>query len=220
MKRILTAILLAAMLLSLFSMAAFADDPPTEGGIYSIALAGDYDAVVSVMDADGGTVRAETAEIDGDTVDFYANGVKLQIQLNGLTDGDYFLLIAQTDEELPDKDNIVFIDQLTVSGGSVTFTVYPRSLDAGEYFVYFASNKSAREELLRFKYYVSYKLGDVNEDTKVDSLDALMALQSYAGILELTANQKLAGDVDKSGKIDAIDALTILQAYAGILTLG
>ena len=53
--------------------------------------------------------------------------------------------------------------------------------------------------------------GDINEDTKVDANDALMALQHSVKITTLEGDAFKAADVNGDGKIDASDALYILQ---------
>ena len=74
-------------------------------------------------------------------------------------------------------------------------------------------------------------LGDVNEDGKVDAVDARWVLQAAAGmrtdarwVLQAAAGMRTlenatAADVNADGKIDAVDARWILQAAAGMRTL-
>ena len=69
----------------------------------------------------------------------------------------------------------------------------------------------------------TYTLGDVNEDGKVDSVDASLVLAEYAliqtgGDLTFTEKQKNAADVNKDGKTDSSDASKILEYYAAIST--
>jgi len=97
----------------------------------------------------------------------------------------------------------------------VEFTVYPKSLSSGSTYYVYLANASGRRELLTFKYYQSYKLGDVNEDGSIGTRDALWILQAYAGNRTLTASQQLAADVNRDGNIGTRDALWVLQAYAG-----
>lgn len=59
-------------------------------------------------------------------------------------------------------------------------------------------------------------LGDVNEDGKINAIDALWVRQSSAGVRVLTEQQKAAADVNGDGKINAIDALWITQKSAGV----
>ncbi len=56
-----------------------------------------------------------------------------------------------------------------------------------------------------------YTLGDVNEDEKVNSKDALEVLKYAVGKTKLTDEQKQAAEVTGDGLIDAKDALNILK---------
>ena len=64
----------------------------------------------------------------------------------------------------------------------------------------------------------SAKLGDVNKDGKINSTDALLALQSSVGSKTLTAEQKTLADVNKDKVVNSVDALKILQYSVGIIT--
>lgn len=56
------------------------------------------------------------------------------------------------------------------------------------------------------------KMGDVNADGKITSLDARMALRSVSsGGIPLTAVQKQAGDINGDNKISSVDARAILR---------
>jgi hypothetical protein len=57
--------------------------------------------------------------------------------------------------------------------------------------------------------------GDVDDNSEVNALDALMVLKSAVGKTTLTDLQTLVADVDKSGLIDAVDALEILKIAVG-----
>lgn len=59
--------------------------------------------------------------------------------------------------------------------------------------------------------------GDVNNDYKINSADALMVLQSAVGSETLTEADKTAADVNKDSKINSADALMILQFAVGRL---
>ena len=63
----------------------------------------------------------------------------------------------------------------------------------------------------------TFTLGDVNEDDKVDFLDAIMVLRHDAEIIQLTDNQMNAAEVNKDGKVDFLDAITILRYDAEII---
>lgn len=60
-----------------------------------------------------------------------------------------------------------------------------------------------------------YLLGDVNQDGKINSTDALWARQRSAGSRLLGAYQSIVADVNCDGKINSTDALWIRQISAG-----
>lgn len=67
------------------------------------------------------------------------------------------------------------------------------------------------------------KLGDLNDDTHIDSNDASNVLKAYAKISSnqdtgLTAAQTACSDVNGDGKIDSVDASKILAYYAYLST--
>ena len=59
--------------------------------------------------------------------------------------------------------------------------------------------------------------GDVNNDYKINSFDALLTLQSAVGSADLTDAEKTSADVNKDSKINSADALMILQYAVGKL---
>ena len=61
-------------------------------------------------------------------------------------------------------------------------------------------------------------LGDINTDGRINSADALLALQSSTGMITLTDTQKLLADVNTDGRINSTDALLILQYATGKVT--
>ena len=63
----------------------------------------------------------------------------------------------------------------------------------------------------------TFTLGDVNEDGKIDFLDAIVVLRHDAEFIQLTDNQMKAAEVNKDGKVDFLDAITILRYDAEII---
>jgi len=61
-------------------------------------------------------------------------------------------------------------------------------------------------------------LGDVNSDTRVDIIDALLVAQYYVGIIPANFNVNVS-DVNSSNSTDILDALLIAQLYVGIITV-
>ncbi len=60
-------------------------------------------------------------------------------------------------------------------------------------------------------------VGDVNNDQRVNSADAILVLRHSAGLTTLTEVQKQAGDVNGDGKTNSGDAILILRKSAGLL---
>ena len=65
------------------------------------------------------------------------------------------------------------------------------------------------------KTYTVVKLGDANGDGKINSVDALKALKSSAGLETITGIYLDALDANRDGKVNSLDALAILKASVG-----
>ena len=63
------------------------------------------------------------------------------------------------------------------------------------------------------------KLGDINSDGKIDSIDLLRVKQHLMNIRTLNGNSFTAADINKDGKIDSIDLLRVKQHLMGIRTI-
>lgn len=212
-RRLISTLLVCLLLASLLSAAAAA--APTQSGFQSVTVASGYESTVTVtpLDASGNAVAAD----DG----FYADAVKLKVDC-AATSGAFYLVAALSDESaVPTKDNIQYIDQVTASGSSVSFTVYTKDLISGQtYSVYLSGSGTdftALTKVASFAYYVPYTLGDVNGDDAIDSEDALVCLQNFVGLKDLTDTQQLAADVNGDGSVDSEDALQILKLFVGLI---
>lgn len=64
---------------------------------------------------------------------------------------------------------------------------------------------------------VEYMLGDIDGDGEVAIADAILAMRSSIGVLELTEAQTLAGDVNLDGNVDVTDALLIMRYAMGLI---
>ncbi len=61
--------------------------------------------------------------------------------------------------------------------------------------------------------------GDLDNDQKIDSSDALIILMSSTGLKELSNEQRKVADVDADGKINSSDALSILMRSVGLIDI-
>ena len=212
MKRLLRSLLLAAVL-----TAALAAEP-TVAGIYGVT---DGNGVTLTPQTAGQSViTAETQESYGA---YYANAVRFGVEKDNLTGGAQYLLLVVKGTEAPSEKNILYIDQQAAdSSGKVSFNAYPSSLTKDKYRVYVVgqgSSYSLENPTARFSYYQPYTLGDVNDDTRILSNDALFALQMSVGLGTWTETQRLAADVNLDGKVLSNDALFILQKSVGLPTV-
>lgn len=192
MKRRLLALLLAVLMLAMLTAAAFAED--TDLGVFNVR----------------GPLTVMSGTQDGN---FYT----FELNCTGLT-GEYSLvLLLEGDSKVPTEGNIQYIDQMSVEGGKVTFTLKPKALTEGTYNVYISTTDKPLEKVASFEYGTKppYTLGDVDGLNGIDSTDALMVLQHIVGIRTLTGTQLLAADVDGVDGVTSTDALMILQYIVG-----
>lgn len=191
MKRRMLALLLAVPMLAMLTAAAFAED--TDLGVFNVR----------------GPLTVMSGTQDGN---FYT----FELNCTGLT-GEYSLvLLLEGDSKVPTEGNIQYIDQMSVEGGKVTFTLKPKALTEGTYNVYISTTDKALKKVASFKYgeKPDVVLGDVDGDGKIKTTDALLVLQHVSETITLEGNEFVAADVDKDGVIKTTDALLILQYVA------
>lgn len=203
MKRKLPALLLAALLLISLSMTALAADTPTYGA-YNVKAESGY------------TLTPDGAADSG----FYANASAFTLNCPAGAGGEQTLVLLLAGESrVPTAENLQYIDQ-QASNGSISFTLKPKELTAGTgYSVYLSTTSKAVTKVASFQYgeKPAYTLGDVNNDGKINSTDALLVLQYAVNTVSLDSAQQMAADVNRDGKINSTDALLILQYAVNII---
>lgn len=204
MKRKLSALLLAALLLISLSMTALAADTPTYGA-YNVK-------------AESGYTLTPDGTADGS---FYANASAFTLSCPAGTSGEQTLvLLLADDSSVPTADNLQYIDQ-QAGEGSISFTLKPKELTAGtSYSVYLSTTSKAVTKVASFQYgeKPAYTLGDVNGDGKINADDAVLVLRYAVELTEFNETQKLAADVSKDGRINADDAVLILRFAVNLIT--
>lgn len=214
MKRRILALLLAVLTLTALTAAAFAADTPETLGAFNLKGSKGYNLTVVGTEATGG---------------FYAGANRFTLTCDGL-DGNYSLVLLLKEGEdqadgtegvpTPTVYNLQYIDQQNINAAKeATFDLFPKSLEKGVYNVYVSTDRVKLEKVASFEYGTkpAYKLGDVNEDEKITTSDALLVLQHAAQLTELEGTQALSADVNADGKITTSDALRILQYAAEII---
>ena len=196
MKRMIRVLLAAAVLVTSLTCTAFAattdytEDKSTNPTAYVGTV--DYDAETGIY----------TATYTGDDL---------------IEGNQYVLLVATVDSDgnrQITQEGIQYIDQ----SDEVNFTFIPKTVTDAEVLLggVFADNGESPKVLGKLK--VPYMLGDVDENGKIDSTDALVTLQITVGLVTPTATQIKAADVDLNDTINSTDALTILQYIVGLTT--
>ena len=62
-----------------------------------------------------------------------------------------------------------------------------------------------------------FLLGDVNDDGKIDTVDAFFIVAYYNKVRDLTEVQLAAADVDGNGRVDTVDAYFIVALYNKVI---
>ena len=217
MRKFLRILLLTAVLAGALCVSALAAEP-TEAGVYGMTT--ETGITVTPQKADGTAIDAST---QGDYSGYYAGAVKFGVEATGLTAGSQYLLLMVSGDGAPGADNIVYIDQQAAdANGTVAFTAYPQALDKGSYRIFLLGGEQTLSSgglAVSFQAYVPYTLGDVDNNGKIQAVDALAVLRHVAKIETLDDTASLAADVDCDGKVKAVDALAILRYVAKIIDL-
>lgn len=214
MRKFLRILLLTAVLAGALCVSALAAEP-TEAGVYGMTT--ETGITVTPQKADGTAIDAST---QGDYSGYYAGAVKFGVEATGLTAGSQYLLLMVSGDGAPGADNIVYIDQQAAdANGTVAFTAYPQALDKGSYRIFLLGGEQTLSSgpAASFQAYVPYTLGDVDNNGKIQAVDALAVLRHVAKIETLDDTASLAADVDCDGKVKAVDALAILRYVAKII---
>lgn len=201
MKRRMLALLLAVLTLTMLTAAAFAEDTEVLG-VYNVT----------------GPLTVTNGMKDGG---FYAGADTFELNCTGLT-GEYSLVLLLDDNSgVPTSGNIQYIDQVTVTDGEAKFTLKPKALKEGTYYIFVSTTDEALKVVATFKYGTKPErvLGDVTGEGTINVSDALLALKIAVGSIESpTDAQKVAADVNLDGNVNVSDALLILKFVVGSIT--
>ena len=200
MKRRMLALLLAVLTLTMLTAAAFAEDTEVLG-VYNVT----------------GPLTVTNGTKDGG---FYAGADTFKLNCTGLT-GEYSLvLLLAGDSAVPTEGNIQYIDQTSVEGGKVTFTLKPKALTEGTYNVYISTTDKALDKVASFQYGTKppYTKGDANLDDEIDVNDAVHILRYAARLIDLSETELKAADANGDGVVDVNDAVMILRYLAKLIT--
>ncbi len=201
MKRRLLALLLAVLTLTMLTAAAFAEDTEVLG-VYNVT----------------GPLTVTNGTKDGG---FYAGADTFKLNCTGLTGAYSLVLLLDDNSGVPTSGNIQYIDQVTVTDGEAKFTLKPKALKEGTYYIFVSTTDEALKVVATFKYGTKPErvLGDVTGEGTINVSDALLALKIAVGSIESpTDAQKVAADVNLDGNVNVSDALLILKFVVGSIT--
>lgn len=170
--------------------------------------------------AAGDTDRATvTVTATNATLEFNDSAqTNLTLTKTDVTDGGMYLVLVLAGKEngtplVPTEDNILYINQATASGSTVTFdNVYPSSIQNSTVYL---SGTDLKGLTKMGEISSTVTVGDVNGDGKINTIDVTRILRSLAGALDLSENEKAAGDVNGDGQVNTIDVTRLLKYLAG-----
>ncbi|MBQ7523414.1 MAG: dockerin type I repeat-containing protein [Oscillospiraceae bacterium] len=212
MKRRLTAILLACMMVAALCLTASAEE--ADSGFYGIGTAENLTVTPN------GEYR-EASELDG----FYAGSDRMTVSYAAAQNGYEYLVMLVSGSDLPTAaSEILYIDQKTAVDNTAAFTVYPLLNGTEDMTLFLTSNAPGFETIgVPVKYYSpqpAYTLGDIDGENGINSYDASLILQHLVGTYEFIGNGALAADVDCENGVNSYDASLILQYLVGTYDIG
>lgn len=198
MKRMIHALLAAAVLVSAMTCTVFAGD-------YTMDKTDDAAKYVgSVTTTDNG--KSYTVSYDKATPDNQYALLIVKLEANGTYDASK-------------AENILYINQDgAASDKTITFEGLIPMTSANAIVLLGGVFDGEESPVILGELKVPYILGDINSDTFVLADDAYMALQASVGNMELDATQALAADVNLDTFVLADDAYMILQYSVGNIT--
>ena len=161
-----------------------------------------------------------------------------ELKVSQLKEGNDYDVVSKSFDNFELYDLSFYKDdqKVTVDGTAIVRIPVKEGMDGNKCKVYYNNNGSFTDmgavykdgsmefKTDHFSQYVvtdselpTFTLGDVNEDGKIDFLDAITVLRYDAEIIQLTDNQMKAAEVNKDSKVDFLDAITILRYDAEII---
>ena len=151
------------------------------------------------------SVFAADYEVNGETgTSAVLDGEKFNLTTPAENGKMYLLLVLSGGESIPTASNILYVNQKTAEGSSITFeNVYPKSIANST--IYLAGGSAGLTKIGAVEVAApAFKLGDVNGDGEVNILDYQRLYAHLDNSNALGANIA-RGDVNQNGEVDILD---------------
>lgn len=145
------------------------------------------------------------------------NGDKVELSVSNLTSGQQYLVLmvsgiyTNVSDVQITESTIRYIDQKADTNGTVTFTVYPDSMQSST--ILLSGGTEGLQIVATVE--VPYIRGDADLNNRVNILDAAKIARHVAGRDILTGNGLLAADADGNSRVNILDAAKIARVVAG-----
>lgn len=218
-KRMIAVVMMVVMLLSTFSMTAFAADVPACGDLYTL-MAVDDEQVQIILRASGELTECQY------TLEFSCDLQDVENNVTAAFSKDFTSFVSQNkgqkacgiaaDSASKVTFGVIFADPVSFEEGEVgTVTIKNEALPAGQTVSITVYNGSEKVSELVIQNDILY--GDVDGNEKIEAADALMILKNVVKLTTLTAEQEKVADVDNNEKIEAADALLVLKKVVNLI---
>ena len=222
--------------------ASYPDPKPTQKstdfGFYDIGTAAGLTVTAA---ASSGSVTAKSVDVDDDLTfeALQANSDKLNVSFTGATNSAYYVVLLVEGSVLPDDaSKIYYINQVTASGTTVDFTVFPKEIDADKptMTLFITSSTGGTVASVSMGYCAggtqhwmeggAVMYGDVNNDSAVDLGDVMYLARHVAGWTVFgpfnysTLPNAAAADVTSDGNTDLADVMYLARHVAGWTVFG
>lgn len=177
---------------------------------------------VTALAAD--TVEGEKATItdiySGATATFDTSNpdiINVTFTSNSLVDGSQYLILMIKGSESAytiTEDSILYIDQTEAANKTISFDVYPSSIQDSVILITGVNNGPLVAAIVNAKYI----LGDVTGDGRINARDAMMVARCAAQYEMPDMFISAAADVSGDERITARDAMMIARFAAGLIT--
>ena len=150
MKRIIAIAIAIAIVFTTGTCAIAETTEVRESGIYGITGT----AISEIKKADGTNCTKSAGAFDGK--DFYAEAVRFTVTGEDLTPGVQYKIYVLNEKSAPTTESIFYINQAKAVDETVLFSVYPKTMATGDYYVYIVGPGkpfTANQPLATFQYY-------------------------------------------------------------------